>query len=52
MQALVKREERLGTSRTQIFRLMWDSAEAGPFPEETPRAARATIPYLTEPWYC
>jgi len=25
-------------------------ADAGPV--ETPRPDRATIPYLTEPWYC
>jgi radical SAM superfamily enzyme YgiQ (UPF0313 family) len=52
IQASIKREERLGTSRAQIFRMIWDLAEAGPFPEENPRPARAAIPYLTEPWYC
>ena len=26
-------------------------AEAGEFPD-VPLASRATIPYLTEPWYC
>jgi hypothetical protein len=52
IQQLIKREERLGTSRAQIFRLIWDLAEGGPFPEGRPRPARATVPYLTEPWYC
>jgi radical SAM superfamily enzyme YgiQ (UPF0313 family) len=52
IQELIKREERRGTNRAQIFRMIWNLAEAGHFPEETPRAARATIPYLTEPWYC
>jgi hypothetical protein len=52
IQELIRQEERLGTSRAQIFRLIWDLAEGGRFPEGTPRPARATIPYLTEPWYC
>jgi hypothetical protein len=27
-------------------------AQAGQFPLDAPMASRATIPYLTEPWYC
>jgi radical SAM superfamily enzyme YgiQ (UPF0313 family) len=37
--------------RGDVFRKVWDLAEAGDFPE-TPLLSRATIPYLTEPWYC
>ena len=49
-QRAVAREERRGAPRIEIFRKIWDLAEAGPV--ETPRPDRATIPYLTEPWYC
>ena len=52
VQQLIQREERHGTKRGEIFRFIWDIAEGGPFPEETPRVARAAIPFLTEPWYC
>jgi radical SAM superfamily enzyme YgiQ (UPF0313 family) len=51
-QRTVAREERRAAPRIEIFRQIWDMAEAGPWPVETPRPARATIPYLTEPWYC
>ncbi len=49
-QRTVAREERRAAPRIEIFRKIWDLAEAGPV--ETPRPDRATIPYLTEPWYC
>ena len=51
IQELVKREERRRTPRSAIFRKVWDLAGGGEFPD-VPLAARATIPYLTEPWYC
>jgi hypothetical protein len=51
-QRTIAREERGGTPRGEIFRMIWDLAEAGAWPVEEPRPARATIPYLTEPWYC
>ena len=51
-QRTVAREERRGTGRIEIFRKIWEMAEAGAWPVEEPRPARATIPYLTEPWYC
>jgi len=51
IQETIKREERRQAGRPQIFRKIWDLAQAGEFPEE-PRPARAAIPYLTEPWYC
>jgi hypothetical protein len=37
--------------RRQIFRQIWDLARGGEFPDLA-LPARATIPYLTEPWYC
>jgi hypothetical protein len=51
IQTLIKREEKRRTSRAELFRQIWDLAQAGEFPER-PMADRATIPYLTEPWYC
>jgi radical SAM superfamily enzyme YgiQ (UPF0313 family) len=51
-QETIKREERRGRSRWEIFRKVWDLAEAGEFPVDAPMVSRATIPYLTEPWYC
>jgi hypothetical protein len=51
IQQLIKREEKRRTPRGEIFRQIWDLAGAGDFPD-TPLADRATIPYLTEPWYC
>jgi hypothetical protein len=51
IQVLIKAEERHCSSRQQIFGRIWRLAEAGPFPQ-IPLPARATVPYLTEPWYC
>src|ERR1022692_4048068 len=51
IQENIKREERRKTSRLEIFRKIWDLSQTGSFPD-VPMAARATIPYLTEPWYC
>jgi radical SAM superfamily enzyme YgiQ (UPF0313 family) len=51
IQETIKREERRQAGRGEIFRRIWDLAQAGDFPQ-TPLPARATIPYLTEPWYC
>jgi len=51
-QQAIAREERRSASRIEIFRRIWELAEAGPWPKQEPRPARATIPYLTEPWYC
>jgi radical SAM superfamily enzyme YgiQ (UPF0313 family) len=39
-------------SRTALFGRIAELAGAGSIAQETPRVARATIPYLTEPWYC
>jgi hypothetical protein len=51
VQETVQRYERRGAGRGEIFRAIWGLAEAGEFPD-VPLPARATIPYLTEPWYC
>jgi radical SAM superfamily enzyme YgiQ (UPF0313 family) len=52
IQEQIKRQERRRLSRQEIFRAIWDLAGSGPFPQDRPRPDRATIPYLTEPWYC
>jgi radical SAM superfamily enzyme YgiQ (UPF0313 family) len=52
IQEIIKREERKHAPRLAIDRKIWDLAEAGDWPVEEPMLARATIPYLTEPWYC
>ena len=51
IQETVKREEKQRAGRAEIFRKIWDLAECGEFPD-WPLPARATVPYLTEPWYC
>jgi hypothetical protein len=51
IQETIKREEKRRTPRAEIFRAVWDLAGAGAFPD-VPLVDRATIPYLTEPWYC
>jgi hypothetical protein len=51
IQEAIKREEKRRTPRAEIFRQIWDLAQTGEFPD-IPLASRATIPYLTEPWYC
>jgi len=52
IQETIKRAERRWQSRREIFRKIWDLAEAGEFPVDAPMVSRTTIPYLTEPWYC
>jgi hypothetical protein len=49
---LIKQEERRHSSRREIFRRIWDLSGNAPLPDAAPRPSRATIPYLTEPWYC
>ncbi|MCI0372090.1 MAG: CUAEP/CCAEP-tail radical SAM protein [candidate division NC10 bacterium] len=56
--ALVKEAEARGLSRREIFAQVWERAEraangrVNPLPEEALGRPRATIPYLSEPWYC
>ncbi len=52
IQDLVKREDRHHSTRAGIFAKIWALAYETPFPAETPRPSRTTIPYLTEPWFC
>lgn len=52
VQETIRREERRKAPRMAIFRKIWDLAEAGPWPIDVPMESRATVPYLTEPWYC
>jgi len=51
IQRTMQHEERRQAGRLDIFRKIWSLAECAVFPD-LPLAARATIPYLTEPWYC
>jgi radical SAM superfamily enzyme YgiQ (UPF0313 family) len=51
IQETIKREEKRRTARGEIFRQIWELAGNGEFPD-VPMVSRATIPYLTEPWYC
>ncbi len=52
IQDAIRRAERRGASRPEVFRKVWELASEEPFPEPAPRVSRAAIPYLTEPWYC
>jgi len=47
---VIRVEERKGAARGEIFGRIWERA-FGELPDFH-LAARATIPYLTEPWYC
>jgi radical SAM superfamily enzyme YgiQ (UPF0313 family) len=49
---LVAGEQRRDRSRAETFAQIWELAYGAPPPEDPDRAARATIPYLEEPWYC
>lgn len=50
LQKLIRAGERGGASRTELFSTVWEKA-FGVLPDfHLPD--RATIPYLTEPWYC
>jgi len=59
LEEMVQRESKKGTGRGEIFANIWKLTQRarGADLEETipvmpPAAARATIPYLTEPWFC
>jgi len=51
IQSLIQREER-GSTRTEMFAKIWKLAHDRALPVDFHLAARATIPYLNEPWYC
>jgi radical SAM superfamily enzyme YgiQ (UPF0313 family) len=50
IQEMIKAEERSGSSRSEIFSKIWSLANGSCPDFHLP--ARATIPFLTEPWYC
>ena len=61
LEDMVQRESKQGSGRTAIFAQIWKLTQraAGAcsnleelIPPAPLTAARATIPYLTEPWYC
>ncbi len=59
LEEMVQRESKKGTARGEIFARIWkltqrarDADFEETVPAMPPTAARATIPYLTEPWYC
>ncbi len=58
VQALVEEATGRGNGRREIFSHVWLLAEKAsrgsgrPLPPAAQGPARATIPYLTEPWYC
>lgn len=50
LQKLIRTREKRGQARTEIFGAVWEKAFGAP--PDFHLVARATIPYLTEPWYC
>lgn len=55
IEAIVQKSAKFGLSRQQAFaQVRWavDSKMGKPSQEFAPLPDRATIPYLTEPWYC
>jgi len=49
LQDIVASSEKLKRSRTEAFHKMWNAASSG---ARSVIPARATVPYLNEPWYC
>ncbi|HEY3441149.1 MAG TPA: CUAEP/CCAEP-tail radical SAM protein [Paludibaculum sp.] len=49
---LVVSQQKAGTARRAIFRLVWALAHDGMPPENFDLLPRAAVPYLDEPWYC
>jgi radical SAM superfamily enzyme YgiQ (UPF0313 family) len=47
---IIRAADRRGAGRAEIFRLIWEEA-FGSWPDFM-LPDRATVPYLTEPWYC
>jgi len=50
LQKIIRNADRKRLTRSEIFRLIWERT-TGEFPDFH-LADRATVPYLTEPWYC
>jgi radical SAM superfamily enzyme YgiQ (UPF0313 family) len=51
LQGLIRKADQRGASRSETFRLIWERAFEEAWPDFM-LPARATVPYLTEPWYC
>lgn len=49
--ARVEAEVKAGGERQEVFARIWEAAHGAP-PPDFHLAARATIPYMTEPWFC
>ena len=52
LQRLIQQEERGGATRAGVFQRIWSLVQDCPLPQDPHLVSRATIPYLTEPWYC
>ena len=59
LEAMIQRETKVGASRSVIFTEAWKLLQRAMHEDEAPMPLplvagppRATIPYLTEPWYC
>ncbi len=60
LEELLQREAKARTPRMAVFAQIWRSLhramglakDAPPLPPVPPGQTRATVPYLTEPWYC
>jgi radical SAM superfamily enzyme YgiQ (UPF0313 family) len=59
LEEMVQHENKKATVRGDVFAQIWKRTQRArgvdlgePIPAMPPMAARATIPYLTEPWYC
>jgi len=50
LQHIIRAADKKKATRTEIFRLIWERS-FGSWPDFM-LADRATVPYLTEPWYC
>jgi hypothetical protein len=50
LQSIIRAADRRGASRAEVFLLIWQRA-LGSWPDFM-LPDRATVPYLTEPWYC
>ncbi|MDQ1470692.1 MAG: hypothetical protein QOJ99_2172 [Bryobacterales bacterium] len=50
LQKLIRAAERRSATRSEVFSQIWQRAFG--VPPDFHLAARATVPYLNEPWYC
>jgi radical SAM superfamily enzyme YgiQ (UPF0313 family) len=50
LQKLIRNADRRGASRAEVFGLIWGRAFGRP--PDFMLVDRASVPYLTEPWYC